>query len=468
MSSSSTRDLRLRLVLLLLVALLAGGSMAARLAASRQQELRVLICARNMAQGGDLLVPEFQEQTRLRKPPLAYWMAALPMHLSGVVDAPFAARVPFVLCSCALLALLGVWGRSLAGGRGGALAMALPFTTVGWWRHASLAETDLPLLTFCSLTAWQLWRIASGDASTRRWALAAAATGLAFLAKGPAAFLPWVAFGVFYVTGPKPPERPRLRRTDLVASLLLALALAGSWHLSLWALRGISPFSAGQVAADLPATFTGQTAHQGSVFYYVYTLPKLLLPLGLALPWILWRCLRAARSEPGLRFLLVWLGTVFVLMSLVPSKQEHYALQMLPACILLASAAAARSHPGLAPRLVFPAATVAAAIALAVLAGLPVGRHPALPGFLRACRPVTDAAPLVHVCGINSAVFDYYLGRHVHNVDQPLQAWRRARRGEVVVVAAREDVFSNWQTIPAPPLKVHRADGMQGALYVKP
>lgn len=454
-------------LLLLLVAFLAGGSLAARVAASRQQELRVLICARNMARGGDLLVPEFQEQTRLRKPPLAYWMAALPMRLAGITDSPAAARIPFVLCAGGLLALLGIWGRSLAGGWGGALAMALPFASVGWWRHMSLAETDLPLLTFSSLAAWQLWHIATGRDSGLRWFIAAAATGLAFLAKGPAAFLPWVAFGVFRLTGPVA-ERPRLRRGRLAAALILAVLLALSWHLALWAFRGLSPFSEGRVAADLPATFTDQTAHRGTPFYYVYTLPKLLLPLGLALPWILWRSVRAARADAGVRFLLVWLGVVFLLMSMIPSKQEHYALQMLPACILLAAREAARVRPGLAPRLVFPIMAVAGALALAVLAGLPVGRHPSLPGFFRSCRPVTDAAPLVHVSGINSAVFDFYLGRHVHNVDQPMQAWRRARRGEAVVVAARESDFTTWQTIPAPPLKVHRSGGMQAALYVKP
>ena len=454
-------------LLLLLLAFLTGGAMATRVAASRQQELRVLICARNMAQGGDLLVPEFQEQTRLRKPPLAYWMAAVPMRLAGVTDSPAAARIPFVLCSAGLLVLLGIWGRSLAGGWGGAMAMALPFASVGWWRHMSLAETDLPLLAFSSMAAWNLWRIASGEDSGPRWFIAAAATGLAFLAKGPAAFLPWVAFGVFRLTGPVA-ERPRVRRWPVAAALILAVLLGLSWHMALWALRGMSPFSGGQVAADLPATFTDQTAHRGNLFYYFYTLPKLLLPLGLALPWILWRSMRAARSDDRVRFLLIWLGVVFLLMSLIPSKQEHYALQMLPACILLVAREIAHARPVLAPRLVFPVMVVTGALALAVLAGLPAGRHPALPGFFRSCRPVTDSAPLVHVCGINSAIFDFYLGRHVHNVDQPMQAWRRARRGEAVVVAARDSSFAAWQTIPAPPLKVHRSGGMQAALYVKP
>ena len=453
--------------LLLMVALLAGGALAARVSASRQQELRVLICARNMALGGDLMVPEFQEQTRLRKPPLAYWMAALPMRITGVTDSPAVARASFLLCSCALLAMLGAWGRQLAGGWGGALSITLPFACVGWWRHMPLAETDIPLLTFSTLAAWNLWRIASGDASARRWLPAALATGLGFLAKGPAAFLPWIAFGLHRAL-PAGPDRPPLRRAHAAGALLLAVLLALSWHLALWGCRGLSPFSASQVAADLPATFTDQTAHRGSWFYYFYTLPKLLLPLGLVLPWILWKSAHAARTDAGIRFLLVWLGVVFLLMSVVPSKQEHYALQMLPPCVLLAASALVRAAPTLVPRLVFPLASVSAALALAILAGLPVGRHPALPSFFRECRPVTDAAPLLHVCGINSAVFDFYLGRHVHNVDQPMQAWRRARRGEAVVVAARERDFAAWQTIPAPPLKVHQSGGMQAALYIKP
>lgn len=43
------------------------------------------------------------------------------------------------------------------------------------------------------------------------------------------------------------------------------------------------------------------------------------------------------------------------------------------------------------------------------------------------------AAPLIHVAGTNSAIFDFYLGRHVHEAGTAAVAWKRARPGEAVV-----------------------------------
>ena len=43
---------------------------------TRQQELRVLLAARTMAEGGSWLIPQFMGEERLRKPPLMYWLVA--------------------------------------------------------------------------------------------------------------------------------------------------------------------------------------------------------------------------------------------------------------------------------------------------------------------------------------------------------------------------------------------------------
>lgn len=452
--------------LLLCVSLLATGAMAWRMPATRQQELRVLLCGRNMALGGDWLVPEFQEHARLRKPPLAYWMAAVPMRITGITDSPGVARIPFVLCSLATVALLGCWGRGLAGGRAGAVALVLPLAAVGWWRHAALAETDGPLLLCALLTAWFLQRILSDRVGWTPWLWAGLFTGLGLLAKGPAALIPWVAFAAARRLTPAP--RPPLPSVRWISALALALVIGLSWHFALWAARDISPWTNSQLSADLPATFTEKTAHRGSWPYYFYTLPKLLLPAGLLLPWVVWKSCRAARDAPGVRFLLAWLGSGFLLLTLLPSKQEHYALQLLPPCLLLAAALPEVNAPDRARRWLFLIPSTATALALAILAGLRLHDLQPLPAFLRECRPRTDAAPLVHVCGVNSALFDFYLGRHVHNVDEPMQAWRRARSGEAVVLAAPAERFAAWQSIPSQPLKVLGAGGIHAELHIKP
>jgi 4-amino-4-deoxy-L-arabinose transferase-like glycosyltransferase len=75
--------------------------------------------------------------------------------------------------------------------------------------------------------------------------------------------------------------------------------------------------------------------HPGNPFYYVYKLPLLLLPWGLLLPVAIWFTLQHTREESGSRFLLCWWVTSWLLLTLIPNKQEHYALLLLPPSALL-------------------------------------------------------------------------------------------------------------------------------------
>ena len=44
---------------------------------AREQELRVILTARDMARGGSWLVPHYQGEPRLHKPPLMYWLGCV-------------------------------------------------------------------------------------------------------------------------------------------------------------------------------------------------------------------------------------------------------------------------------------------------------------------------------------------------------------------------------------------------------
>ena len=97
--------------------------------ATRQQELRVLLCARTMAQGGSWLIPEFQGQPRLRKPPLMYWVTALPTMIS---DTPGAARLPGAFAGIALVVVTFLLGcLTLKAGPPAAFAGALVLASAG-------------------------------------------------------------------------------------------------------------------------------------------------------------------------------------------------------------------------------------------------------------------------------------------------------------------------------------------------
>jgi len=57
-----------------------------------------------------------------------------------------------------------------------------------------------------------------------------------------------------------------------------------------------------------------------------------------------------------------------------------------------------------------------------------------VPRFLNECAPLVRSTEHTHVVGINSAIFEYYLGQIVHNVDDPRTAYQRAAAGDPIII----------------------------------
>ena len=115
---------------LLLLAIIAASVLLpglGRITMERQQELRVALCARQMVESGDWIAPRFQQQVRLRKPPLMYWVVGAVYKVTGQDDSAGWTRVPGVISGILLVLLVYAMGTrffSQAAGMWSALA---------WW-----------------------------------------------------------------------------------------------------------------------------------------------------------------------------------------------------------------------------------------------------------------------------------------------------------------------------------------------
>jgi hypothetical protein len=72
--------------------------------------------------------------------------------------------------------------------------------------------------------------------------------------------------------------------------------------------------------------------------------------------------------------------------------------------------------------------------------------------FLSRLEPKVRDAETLHVVGINSARFDFHLGRHVENTGSTLHAYRRAEPGDAVVVVKKADQWQEDVGLPSPVL----------------
>ncbi|MCZ7647856.1 MAG: glycosyltransferase family 39 protein [Planctomycetota bacterium] len=154
-------------------------------------EPRYAATGRTMAEGGSWLIPEFNGEPRVNKPPLYYWLVALSNLAFGGSN-EVTSRLPSVFMG-ALMLVLTVWaGRRLYGDATAWLAGLILATAPLFFAMSRACIIDE---TFSTLLAAGLGCLLLG--LTGRWPLpgrtsvlaAAAFGGLAFMAKGTATLI---------------------------------------------------------------------------------------------------------------------------------------------------------------------------------------------------------------------------------------------------------------------------------------
>lgn len=469
-------------IMLLTAALL--GPLAWSSTMVRQQELRVALAARNMANGESWLIPEFRGEARLYKPPLMYWMVAVSYLAADSTRSALAARLPSMLASCLLVVVLGIAGSPLLGRRRATLASLTALTSFAVLRYGSLAETDMTLTLFMTVATLGVYAAVSGRAPRAGWLLAGIAAGAGFLVKGPAAVAVPLLCAAFYPLVARGTRHP-VRWVSVAAAVGIFLAVSMPWYVAVW-IRAQG--STGAAVASELGKLVVVSEHPGPFYYYLYKLPLAMLPWGLAIPLALWWGWKH-RQRPGVRFVIVWWVVAFVLLSAIRSKQEHYALMLLPPSALLLGgywgsarhaahryvlAVAWLSLPlglGLLAAPLFTAtlgwgvAALAGAMSLAAAFTVWVwGRHctevaalatglwlaicsalyawvfhfehreeAVLPAVCEASRAVLDGAERVFVVGRHAETIEFYAGRPIQRVSSVPDAWQAAKPGDAVI-----------------------------------
>ncbi len=311
-------------------------------------EARYATIARAMATGDSpLLIPHWDGQPHLTKPPGFYWLVAGSIRLFG--DNPLAIRLPGALSGVGLLLIIYALTRRLHG-RGRARCAVLFASVCPLFlgvSRAGLTDGPLGLCMFASLAAGII--AVDERHSARWWLIAASGAGLAGLIKGPIGWLPltlWIVYAGWFGSG----RTPRLR-TVLPAVLPVMVLPLVAW--TLYVLNDVQ--GAGRTWwAELVGRAGEAADHPGPWWYY---LPVVVLGLFPATTWLTSpprsrRQFDATRPTPvaakfgkvtgveGLveRFWWVY-GLVLVLgFSLMRGKLPTYMMPLVPPAAMLAAA----------------------------------------------------------------------------------------------------------------------------------
>ena len=300
-----------------------------------------------MSWQAELAVPLLAGEPFCEKPPLTYWLAALPIKVWGVEA--WVARLPNLLYAMITALSVGLLASRSAGRYAGVVAAAAVSTFLLSYQVAIWLATDAPLLATVSvalLGAYIGFYATSSQERLRGYLLMHAALGLGFLSKSAVA---WMVPALTILTLSIVERRWReLFRWELYAGLLLQAALIFTWvwfvyrgengieHLKIFFWNNL----VGRFATvDAPPELQYAAAHRNFPGKYLIELPLYLFPwtlLVIAAARRAWRQRQTSlHDNRAVRFALAASLPPLLLLSLATTARNIYFAPALPGVALL-------------------------------------------------------------------------------------------------------------------------------------
>ncbi|HYF51771.1 MAG TPA: glycosyltransferase family 39 protein [Planctomycetota bacterium] len=353
-------------------------------------EPRYAAAGRAMAEGGSWLIPEFNGEQRINKPPLFYWLVGGSCVLGGGSD-ELTSRAPSILMGLLTLIVTLLAAASMFGRRTALIAGVILVSMPMFGAMSRTCITDMTLTAFMSGTLFILMLIMAEKIQTRSaiW-IAGVLFGLAILTKATPAlvvvlivlidralaltpekrpltrWIPWLLGGAMLLASVALffPDAILNTAAQLLAAVVLVLVLAAAWRSGIGPLAKFSwlgglllallvglwwyallmavlgwPQFYDLLSVEIAGRVAGQM-HREPMFFYLYTL------LAVAFPWSigLIGSLRAAwpnsvsddssyaRAD---RFVIAWVLGVLLFFSIPGAKLATYLLPALPAAAIL-------------------------------------------------------------------------------------------------------------------------------------
>lgn len=298
-------------------------------------ETRAMTVAWEMFVQHDYLVPTLNFKPYTQKPPMLAWLINLAWLLVGVretVGTVIASLFGFGCVAWTYAIARRLWPHDLARAT---QAAWLCFGAAAMQVYGTLVFYDIILTFFVLGCVYML--LQSARTHRMRYTIGLGVfIGLAGLTKGPVILVHSLPLALLApVWTARQTGKWSSWYSRLLLSILIGATIGLSWALPA-ALQGGHDYARWILLQQTTRRVVNAFNHQHQWWFYIAVMP------GLVLPWLflpsLWRrvnLLQQVRSEPTLRFLLCWIGSVFIVFTLISGKQLHYLLPLWPAFALL-------------------------------------------------------------------------------------------------------------------------------------
>lgn len=330
--------LRLGVILLIALAVYAGFASVAELV--DRDEPRFARCAIEMSETGDWLVPRFRGEVRPDKPVFIYWAMAASEAVFGRTELAF--RMPSILGSLLAACFTFLVARRLFDPQTGLLAATIYLGSITPFYIGTVATADGLMLGLMTACLWLLTLRIQGERAAWHLPLASVLLGVGLLIKGPVVLavpvlgaigMRWFARGTTVTLG------PGTGRGIWIASAV-GIAMFAAWGIPANTASNGILLEQGIGRHVLGRMVDAQEGHGGEgILGWLLSLP-LYVPIIFAFlfPWsgfLAPALRRAGGSEQARVVLFGWALPTFLLMSLVVTKLPHYVLPTFPALAIL-------------------------------------------------------------------------------------------------------------------------------------
>jgi 4-amino-4-deoxy-L-arabinose transferase-like glycosyltransferase len=302
-----------------------------------RDEPRFAEASREMIERGDYIVPHFNNQLRLDKPPLAYWAQVASYKIFGEND--FAARFPSSVAAALIALSIFAWGKRIGDERIGWWAAIIFTLSLQTFLHAKAAVADMWLVLFMTTAHRAGWELIQRSAPNWRWwTVFYFSLALGFLAKGPIAWTPLLTIAAIKWFWR---DVDLAKRFKFIRGIVFMLALVALWGIAALVQTHGEFFTIGIGRHVVGRSFGAMEGHGANSFglyllllpFYFVTIFASFFPWSIKLPALakkLWR-----EHDKIDIYLLSGAAIILVIFSLIKTKLPHYTLPAFPLLALL-------------------------------------------------------------------------------------------------------------------------------------
>ena len=331
-----TTQARISFVLMLIFGMAVAGSAISTLPAD-DHEVLVLRTSQEMQQRDDWVVPYFNGEPRLNKPPMNYWLTGLTAAIAGQAGsvAPWHGRLPSLIAGLGVIVVMVVLGTRVYGMRAALYGVGLFVTSAGYFTYTHDARPEMLYAFFCTV-GLACSMVATSINTRPRTALVYLmwlSYALAILTKGPQLPLMFILASVVFIVFVQGRGIRALQHLQPISGLVIVAALTLPWWLALEQRLAAAQVANSQLAGSLLVPDLSNLLNG----YYLYRPLQLLLPWLPLIPvaWVAALRVRDEYRETSV-FLALTIAVTVAILSFGVQQRYFYMLPVLPIMCLLA------------------------------------------------------------------------------------------------------------------------------------